>query len=324
VDKTPLIIGVDKTKVPAGETVRITGLNLESVTAGYIGDGPPGTAINSPNPPLLTRAFPRGTDADLTTDSGCNREGYLKLATSFHGGTLVGSNIRITCAIRPEVTSVVPAAGAAGTVVQLLGKGFTSVTAVKTMDTPPRTVSWSPVSDSELRLTLPSFPGYDGATPLLLYLQSSVYSFVFPVSLALSPVVVMPPVITALSQGWGEYGSLIVVWGRGLADSRVPARFSSDVLVGGVKALHYSYAGQGLIDPNSPGARHVTIANSAPTKEAKLVVRHLGGEARWPFIFVDGPSEIRADRRCPREVRATCRAHDRRSRPSPPPGAPAG
>jgi len=210
---------------------------------------------------------------------------------------LVGSNIRITCAIRPEVTSVVPAAGAAGTVVQLLGKGFSSLTAVVGPGTSgwPQTYSWSRVSDTELRLTLPSVPGIDGAAELFVNLQSSVYSLTFPA--AVKPVLVMPPVITGLSEGWGEYGKLIAVWGRGLADSRVPARFSSDVLVGGVKALQYSYAGQGLIDPNSPSARHVTIATSAPTTDAKLgaklVVRHLGGEAKWPFILVDGPSELR-------------------------------
>ena len=283
IDKTPVITGVVKAKVQAGETIEVTGWNLESVNGAYIGQGTRGTAVN---PKLTTSAWPNGNGAVVTTEPGCNREDYLFVETTYQLAPLVGSNFKVRCAIPPEVTAITPTAGPAGTVVQLQGKGFRNVAGVTGAPIP--NITWSRTADptqldSRLLVTLPPpAAGYGGVMSLLLTLTTDMpYGSIsnFPMNQSLT--VLAPPQITGTTPGYGEPGMWIALQGSALS---APPQIVPKVRVNGVLAtLNPGYSGTYLMFAIPSGA------TAGP-----ITVETAGGIATvgTPVLFVNGPSQV--------------------------------
>ncbi len=179
----------------------------------------------------------------------------------------------------PAGTSVVPALSLPGRTVQIRGQGMSAVTGVTSGTT---SLTWSPVSDTEISVVLPAAtPGLFGTQPVPISLLHAAPN-VAPGTVVPAPTVLYPPKILSLSNHWAECCELIAIRGFGFSGS--PAA----VTVGGVSAVVVNGTDGlllfriPLLPANDPGGPKV------------VTVQHAGGSATAtaPLTLVTGPSSI--------------------------------
>jgi IPT/TIG domain len=143
----PVVTGVSPAHGPlaGGTTVTITGTGLSGTTAVSIG-GSPATIVGTPSAGTVTVTTPASTSV-----------GPAALTLTSPGGTGLGT---YTYDALPTVLSVLPGSGPddGGTVVTVLGTGFTGATAVKFGTTNGTALT----VNSDLSLTVTSPPGSPG------------------------------------------------------------------------------------------------------------------------------------------------------------------